>query len=190
MESYGTVMFGKASKRLQERAGSRATYERLAAMGARTDGLGEAEVEFLSERDSVYLGSVTADGWPYVQHRGGPKGFLRVLGAKTVAFADFGGNKQYISVGNFETNDRVAVFAMSYPEQARLKLIGHARVVELGVDPALEARVAVEGYKAKVERVVVIEVVAFDWNCSQHIEPRYTQAEIELMLAARGSEAV
>ena len=100
MESYGAVMFGEASKRLQERAGSRATYQRLAAMGAGTDGLGEAEVEFLGERDSVYLGSVTADGWPYVQHRGGPKGFLRVLGAKTVAFADFGGNKQYISVGN------------------------------------------------------------------------------------------
>ncbi len=185
MESYGAVMFGKASQRLQERAGSRATYQRLAAMGARTDGLGAAEAEFLAERDSVYLASVTADGWPYVQHRGGPMGFLRVLDAKRLAFADFAGNKQYISAGNFETNDRVAVFAMSYPEQARLKVIGHARVVELGGDPALEARVAVEGYRAKVERVVVIEVVAFDWNCSQHIEPRYTREEIAVMMGSR-----
>ncbi len=179
MQTYGEVMFGAASKRLQERAGSRAQYARLAAMGQRTDGLGDFEAEFLAERDSFYLGSVTPDGWPYIQHRGGPKGFLRVLDPQTLAFADFAGNKQYISAGNFETNDRVALFLMSYPEQARLKVIGHAGVVEAGVDAALDARVAVPGYRARVERIVVIKVVAFDWNCSQHIEPRWNAEELE-----------
>ncbi|HLI77252.1 MAG TPA: pyridoxamine 5'-phosphate oxidase family protein [Acidobacteriaceae bacterium] len=178
MQSYGAVMFGEASKRLQERAGSRAQYERLAAMGSRTDGLSASEAEFIAERDSFYLGSVTADGWPYIQHRGGPKGFLIALDAKTLAFADFAGNKQYISAGNFETNDRVSLFLMSYPEQARLKVIGHAHVVDAGADAALEARVAVPGYRAKVERVVVIDLVAFDWNCSQHIERRWSAGEL------------
>ena len=178
-QSVGEVMFGEASKRLQECAGSRARYERLAAIGQRTDGLGEFEAEFLAERDWIYMATVTADGWPYIQHRGGPKGFLRVLDPDRLAFADYAGNKQYISAGNFETNDRVALFLMSYPEQARLKVIGHARVVELGTDPVLEARVAVPGYRAKVERVVVIAVVAFDWNCSQHIERRWTAGELD-----------
>ena len=180
-QTFGEVMFGGASKRLQERYGSRAQYERLAAMGPRSDGLGDFEAEFIAERDSFYMSSVTADGWPYVQHRGGPKGFLKVLDPHTLAFADFAGNKQYISAGNFETNDRVALFLMSYPEQARLKVIGHARVVEMGVDAALEAQVAVAGYRAKVERVVVIDVVAFDWNCSQHIAPRWTEGELEAL---------
>jgi uncharacterized protein len=182
-QTYGEVMFGEASKRLQERYGSRAQYQRLAAMGPRTDGLGAFEAQFIAERDSLYMGSVTPDLWPYIQHRGGPKAFLRVLDPHTLAFADFAGNKQYISAGNFETNDRVALFLMSYPEQARLKVIGHARVVELGVDPALEARVAVPGYRVKVERMVVIAVVAFDWNCSQHIEPRWTAEEIGALRA-------
>ncbi len=177
-QSYGEVMFGDATKRLQERYGSRAQYQRLAAMGQRTEGLSDFEAEFIAERDSFYMGSVTADGWPYIQHRGGPKGFLRVFDSRVLAFADFAGNRQYISAGNFETNDRVSLFLMSYPEQARLKVIGHARVVELGVDPALEARVAVPGYRVKVERIVMIDVVAFDWNCSQHITRRWTQQEI------------
>ena len=178
MQAYGAVMFGEASKRLQERAGSRATYQRMEAMGARTDGLGDFEASFLAERDSFYMGSVTEDGWPYIQHRGGPAGFLHVLDPKTLAFADYAGNKQYVSAGNFATNDRVSLFLMSYPEQARLKIIGHARVLKAGADPALDTLVAVPGYRAKVERIVVIEVVAFDWNCSQHIEPRWTEAEL------------
>src|ERR1017187_1448900 len=110
---------------------------------------------------------VTEDGWPYVQHRGGPKGFLRVLDGKTLAFADFSGNKQYITAGNLATNDRVALFLMDYPNQARLKIIGHAKVVE--GDKELEAKVRVAGYPAKVDWVMVVEVVGFDWNCSQHI---------------------
>jgi uncharacterized protein len=177
-QTYGAVMFGEASKRLQERYGSRTQYERLAERGPRRDGLGEFEKEFIAERNSLYLASVTEDSWPYVQHRGGPKGFLRVLDSRTLAFADYAGNKQYITAGNLETNDRVALFLMSYPEQARLKVIGHARVVEAGQDPELEARVITREYGANVERLVVIDVVAHDWNCSQHIAPRWTAEEI------------
>ncbi len=187
-QTFGEVMFGDASKRLQERYGSRAQYGRLAAIGPRSDGLGGFEAEFIAEGDSFYMSSVTADGWPYVQHRGGPPGFLKVLAPHTLAFADFAGNRQYVSAGNFETNDRMALFLMSYPEQARLKVIGHARVVEAGVDPALEARVLLPGYRAKVERIVTIEVVAFDWNCSQHITPRWTQADVEAAMVSRKAE--
>jgi predicted pyridoxine 5'-phosphate oxidase superfamily flavin-nucleotide-binding protein len=171
-------MFGEAAKRLQAQHGSRSQYERLVESGPSHDALTASEAAFIAERDSLYLASVTADGWPYVQHRGGPKGFLRVLDGNTLAFADFAGNKQYITTGNVETNDRVALFLMDYPNQARLKIIGHARIVEPGMDPALEARVRVEGYKAKVERMVVIAVTSYDWNCSQHITPRWTAEEI------------
>jgi predicted pyridoxine 5'-phosphate oxidase superfamily flavin-nucleotide-binding protein len=176
-QSYGAVMFGEASKRLQQRAGSRAQYERLAERGVFREGLGEFERGFITERDSFYLGSVTEDGWPYIQHRGGPPGFLRVLDPKTLAFADYAGNKQYITAGNLATNDRVSLFLMSYPEQARLKVIGHARLVERGQEPELEQKVQVPGYRAVIERVMVVDVVAFDWNCSQHITPRWSQAE-------------
>jgi len=178
-QQYAKTMFGEAAKRLQEQHGSRAQYERLAAMGPSQDALSVSEIEFIRWRDSLYLGSVTADGWPYVQHRGGPRGFLRVLDGKTMAFADFAGNKQYITTGNVETNDRVALFLMDYPNQTRLKIIGHARIVEPGTDLALEAKVRPENYVAKVERYVVITVTAYDWNCSQHITPRWTAEEIQ-----------
>jgi predicted pyridoxine 5'-phosphate oxidase superfamily flavin-nucleotide-binding protein len=175
--AFAATMFSEAAKRLQQQHGSRAQYERLAERGESRDALGLMEREFIKRRDSFYIASVTVDGWPYIQHRGGPKGFLRVLEGKTLAFADYAGNKQYITAGNLETNDRVALFLMDYPQQARLKIIGHARAVE--GDKELEAKVRVEGDDAKVERVVVIEVVGFDWNCSQHITPRWTEEEIE-----------
>jgi uncharacterized protein len=180
--AYAKSMFSNAAKRLQEQHGSRAQYARLAAMGPSEDALGPAEKEFIEQRDSMYIASITENGWPYVQHRGGPKGFLRVLDDRTLAFADFAGNKQYITTGNLETNDRVALFLIDYPNQARLKIIGHARAVE--GDAALEAKVRVKGYKAIVERVIVIAVTAFDWNCSQHITPRWTREEIEAVMAS------
>jgi uncharacterized protein len=175
--AFAKTMFSDAAKRLQERYGSRTAYKRLAEAGESGDALGLMERDFIAARDSFYMASVTVDGWPYVQHRGGPKGFLRVLDERTLAFADFAGNKQYISAGNLETNDRVALFLMDYPQQARLKIIGHAKWVEGDAD--LLAKVRVEGYKAKVERVMVVEVTAFDWNCSQHITPRWTAEEIQ-----------
>jgi predicted pyridoxine 5'-phosphate oxidase superfamily flavin-nucleotide-binding protein len=172
-------MFGAATQRLQAEHGSRGQYERLATLGPSHDALGLDEAEFIAARDSLYLASVTESGWPYVQHRGGPEGFLRVLDGHTLAFADFAGNKQYITAGNLETDDRVALFLMDYPHRERLKIIGHARIIEPGEDPALEAKVRVQGYAAKVERIVVITMVAFDWNCSQHITPRWTEAEVK-----------
>jgi predicted pyridoxine 5'-phosphate oxidase superfamily flavin-nucleotide-binding protein len=174
---YAKTMFSAAAKLLQEQHGSRAQYERMAERGQSNDALGAMEQEFIARRDSFYIASVTEDGWPYMQHRGGPKGFLRVLEGRMLAFADYAGNKQYITAGNLATNDRVALFLMDYPYQARLKIIGHAREVE--GDSALEAQVHVAGDDAKVERVTMIEVVAFDWNCSQHITPRWTREEIE-----------
>jgi uncharacterized protein len=175
--AFAKTMFSDAAKRLQERYGSRTQYQRLAEAGESGDALGPMEQDFIARRDSFYLASVTVDGWPYVQHRGGPKGFLRVLDERTLAFADFAGNKQYITAGNLETNDRVELFLMDYPNQARLKIIGHAKWVE--GDAELLAKVKVEGYKARVERVMVVDVVGFDWNCSQHITPRWTAEEIQ-----------
>lgn len=175
---YARTMFSDAAKGLQERAGSRAAYERMARSGHFEDGLGEFEKEFIEARDSFYMATVTPDGWPYIQHRGGPAGFLRVVDEKTLAFADYSGNKQLISAGNLSVNDRVSLFLMDYPNQARLKIIGHARVLEVGEDPAIEGRLVKER-RAKVEGVVVIRVAGYDWNCSQHITPRYTEEEIE-----------
>lgn len=177
--SYAKTMFGEASQRLQQRFGSRASYMRLAEQGQVDSALGPNELEFIAARDSFYLASVTEDGWPYVQHRGGPAGFFKVLDPGTLAFADFAGNKQYITAGNLATNDQVALFLIDYPNQARLKIIGHASLVGPGEQPELEAAVALADYRAKVERIFRIAVVAFDWNCSQHITPRYTVAEIE-----------
>lgn len=183
--AYAQVMFGDAAKRLQERFGSRAAYARMAREGRAGDALGPMEREFVGFRDSFYMATVTPDGWPYVQHRGGPKGFLRVLDDRTLAFADFAGNAQYITAGNLETNDRVSLFLMDYPNQARLKVIGHARIVE--GDAALETKVAVQGYPARTQRVIVLDVVGFDWNCSQHITPRWTEAEVMALMARKNN---
>ena len=177
---FAKTMFSPAAKRLQEQHNSRAQYERLAALGPRDEALGDFEQQFIAARDSFYLSSVTEDGWPYIQHRGGPAGFLHVLDGRSLAFADFAGNKQYITAGNLATNDRVALFLMDYPHQARLKIIGHARIVELGEDPALEAKLRQPGYPATIERIFIISVAAYDWNCSQHITPRWTEAELQL----------
>ena len=148
------------------------------------DALGPAELEFIAARDSFYLASVSESGWPYVQHRGGPQGFLKVLDDKTLAFADFAGNRQYISLGNVGADDRVALFLMDYPNRARLKILAHMQVRDLAADPDLAARLIVPGYKAKVERAFVLTLEAFDWNCPQHITPRFTGAEIEPVVAA------
>jgi predicted pyridoxine 5'-phosphate oxidase superfamily flavin-nucleotide-binding protein len=177
---YGQVMFGEATRKLQAEHGSGAQYARMmAAPGSEGDELGAAEIDFIGRRDSFYMASVTPDGWPYMQHRGGPKGFLRVIDAKTLAFADFAGNKQYISTGDFATNDRVSLFLMDYPNQARLKLIGHASVLVPGDDAMLDNDKAlhVPAYPARIERLIRIDVTAFDWNCSQHIRPRFTREE-------------
>ena len=161
-------------------------YGRVAPAGeaAERDPLTPDELAFIAERDSFYLGTVSESGWPYIQHRGGPRGFLRALDTHTLAFADFGGNRQMLSTGNLATNDRVTLFLMDYPQRARLKILGHARVYDARQHPELVAQVLPTGFKeSQVERVFVIDVLSFDWNCSQHITPRYTIEEVEAATA-------
>jgi len=142
------------------------------------DRFGPAEAEFIAQRDSFYMASVSETGWPYVQHRGGPPGFLKVLDDTTLAFPDFRGNRQYISVGNVSAEDRVALILMDYARRRRLKLYAQIQVRDLAADAALAAKLDLEGYRAVAERAFVLRLAAFDWNCPQHITPRFTEAEI------------
>ena len=147
--------------------------------GNRTfDRFTEAEAAFIAERDSFYIATVTETGWPYVQHRGGPKGFLRVLDDKTLAFADFRGNLQYLSVGNLAADNRASLILRDYAGRRRLKIFARTNVKDLKDEPALAEAVATPGYRGKPERVMLIHLEAFDWNCPQFITPRFTEAEI------------
>jgi predicted pyridoxine 5'-phosphate oxidase superfamily flavin-nucleotide-binding protein len=163
--------------------GSRQMWERF--KGHRTfDRFTENEVAFIEERDSFYMASVSESGWPYVQHRGGPPGFLKVLDDKTLAFPDFRGNLQYISVGNVAADDRVALIMVDYPNRARLKILAHMEVRDLAADPELAALLALPGSKAKIERAFALYLETFDWNCPQHITPRYTESDIAVAVAS------
>ncbi|MBY0278051.1 pyridoxamine 5'-phosphate oxidase family protein [Candidatus Binatia bacterium] len=144
---------------------------------APVDPLGAREAEFIAARDSFYMASIGEAGWPYVQHRGGPVGFLRVVSPTTLAFADYGGNRQLLTAGNLTVDDRVSLFLMDYAHRRRLKILGHARVADVREHPELLEHLAVED-GAEVERVVTIDVVSFDWNCPQHITQRFTAAEV------------
>jgi len=177
--SFGKLAFTPLVKELQERYGSRKQYERMEGSGASQDRLTDFERDFLAGRDTFYLATTSSTGWPYVQHRGGPKGFLKVIDDRTLAFADYRGNKQYITTGNLLSDDRVAMILVDYPRQARLKILGRAEIFEGAKAEMWLARVRVEGYKATIERVFVIHVEAYDWNCPQHITPRYTAEEIQ-----------
>jgi len=143
------------------------------------DHFSDNEAAFIAERDSFYMATVSENGWPYVQHRGGPRGFLKLLDEKTLAFADFRGNRQYISLGNIAANDRVALILVDYPNRVRLKILAHMEARDLTTAPELAERLALPGYKGKVERAFVLHLETFDWNCSQHITPRFTMADIE-----------
>jgi predicted pyridoxine 5'-phosphate oxidase superfamily flavin-nucleotide-binding protein len=138
----------------------------------------ENEAAFIAARDSFYMATVSETGWPYVQHRGGPRGFLKLIDDRTLAFADYRGNLQYISTGNIGAEDRVSLILMDYAARARLKIFAHASIVALGDDPALAEAVADPAYRGKPERIFVLRLDAFDWNCPQHITPRFTEAEI------------
>lgn len=137
------------------------------------------ETAFIAARDSFYMATVSESGWPYVQHRGGRPGFLKVIDEVTLAFADYRGNRQYISVGNLDADARVALILVDYPQRARLKILAHAERLALDTDPALSARVMEGEDHAKPERIFRLRLAAFDWNCPQHITPRFTEAEIE-----------
>ncbi len=179
MKSFAELAFTPAVQALQSANGSRAAYARMQAAGA-PGGLGAGDAAFLERADSFYLATVSETGWPYVQHRGGPRGFLRVLSPTRIAFADFRGNRQMVSAGNASGDERVSLIVVDYPNQRRLKLLGRIRFLDAAAaDPSLLAAVALQGYQARVERVAVIEVEAFDWNCPQHITQRFTLEEVD-----------
>jgi uncharacterized protein len=158
--------------------GSRDMWEHFKGHRA-FDRFTDGEAAFIAERDSFYMATVSESGWPYVQHRGGPPGFLKVLDEKTLGFADFRGNLQYISLGNITADDRVALILVDYPNRARLKILAHMEARDLAAEPDLAARLVLPGYKAKPERAFLLHLETFDWNCPQHITPRFTMADIE-----------
>ena len=176
------IVFTPAVKSIQARLGSRDSYHRM------EEGIGWSSLvssdlsQFIGERDSFYLATASADGQPYIQHRGGQPGFLRVLDESTLAFADFTGNRQYISAGNLSENNQVSLFLMDYPNRRRIKIWGRARVIE--DDKLLLEAVTDEAYGAKPERAIAIKVEAWDINCPQHITPRYSESELTARLNA------
>jgi len=175
---FAEIVFTAGVKAAQSAYGSRQRMERFAEMAGPNDTLAESEAEFISQRDSFYMATVNEDGWPYVQHRGGPPGFLCVLRPRQLVYADFRGNMQLVSVGNSGGNDRVSLILMDYPNRRRLKLLGHMRAENAADVPTRDlAAVSLDDYRALVERVVYIDIEAFDWNCPQHITPRYTESE-------------
>jgi predicted pyridoxine 5'-phosphate oxidase superfamily flavin-nucleotide-binding protein len=176
--NFGSLVFTPVIKALQEKYGSRRQYARMEGSTASPDRFGPDETEFIAERDSFYMATVGATGWPYIQHRGGPKGFLKVIDDHTIAFGDFRGNKQFISTGNLATDDRVALIMVDYPRQTRLKILARVEVLEGEQAKDWLGRLREPDYKAVVERVYVIKVEGFDWNCPQHITPRYTEEQI------------
>jgi uncharacterized protein len=181
---FAELAFTTAVKAVQDHYGVRHDNERLERDFGPNDTMLERETEFIAQRDSFYLATVSETGWPYVQHRGGPAGFLQVVDPKRLAFADYRGNKQYISLGNIAGNDRCALFLMDYPARRRLKLLGRLRMHDVADAPSeLVERLRPYPYRAAMERVAVIEVEAYDWNCSQHITPRYTEAQVRNAVA-------
>jgi hypothetical protein len=187
--AFAEIAFTPAVLAEQARQGSAGSYAKFldpaAAPGNR---LGPAEAAFVAQRDGFYQATVSETGWPYVQFRGGPRGFLKVLDEGTLAYADFRGNRQYLSVGNLKGDDRVALILVDYPNRRRLKVWGHARIVDAAEDPALVAQLHDPAYQARPERAVVIAVAALDWNCPQHLPQRYTLEELEPALSQLRAE--
>lgn len=183
---FAQLTFTDRVKAVQAHYGTRAHNQRYEASETSNTTLGAREREFIAARDSFYLATVSETGWPYVQHRGGRRGFLKALDGKTLAFADLRGNLQYQSVGNLGGNDRVCLILVDYPQRRRLKLLGHARIIDLAaVDEraaALLGQLQVDDAGAQIERVLLIEVEAFDWNCARHITPRFSAREVQELI--------
>lgn len=177
--AFAAISFTESVKAAQTRYGSRESNLVFELADDSRNELGEFETEFIAARDSFYQATISENGWPYVQHRGGPKGFLKVLDSRTIGFADFKGNRQYISVGNLSANPRISIILVDYPSRRRLKIWGTTRVIDENEEPELIALLEVPSYRARVERGIVIQIEAIDWNCPQHITPRFTEAEID-----------
>lgn len=180
--AFAEIAFTPSVRAVQERQGSAASYARL--LGSEMDGgnrLSERESVFIAERDGFYQATVSETGWPYVQFRGGPAGFLRVLDETRIGYADYRGNRQYLSTGNLGSNDRIALILMDYPNRRRLKIWGRATLLDAGERPEIVSQLQDRDYDAVVERAIIITIEAFDWNCPQHIPQRYTRADLELL---------
>ncbi|MFQ5486792.1 MAG: pyridoxamine 5'-phosphate oxidase family protein [Desulfobacterales bacterium] len=176
-QNFTKLAFTDSVKKVQERYGSRKSYARTEVSGDQYV-LTEREIPFIQSRDIFYMATVGENGWPYVQYRGGPKGFLKVIDNTTLGYADFRGNMQYISVGNINANRKASLFLIDYPSQQRLKIWAESEVLDAGQDAALRKALEMPGYEAQIERLIIFKVRAFDWNCRQHITPRYTTDEI------------
>jgi len=186
-KNYGEIAFAPAVKALQERLGSRRSYARM-ERDTYVDGLTENETGFIANMDSFYMATIGANGYPYIQYRGGPKGFLKVLDVKRLGFIDFRGNMQYISAGNIATNNKVSIIMVDYPARQRLKIFAQANIVELADNPDLYKSLGLEGYDFRPERMMVFDIEAYDWNCPQHIIQRYTLEEIQEAFASQREE--
>src|SRR5712671_4923196 len=182
--SYSSdVAFSPAVKAVQARKGSRDAYARVEQSGGWRTEIDENLTAFLAVQDSLFLATASADGQPYIQHRGGPKGFVRILDKTTIAFADYGGNRQYITQGNLTENPKAHIFVMDYAHRRRVKIWGEARVVD--DDPALLQSLMPAGYKARPEQVILFKIAAWDTNCPQHIPQKFDAADVAAALASR-----
>ena len=176
---FAELAFTDSVKNIQSDQGSRKSYARMEVGDDYNDVLGPNEAQFIAARDSFYMATVSETGWPYVQHRGGPTGFVKVLDDRTLGFADFRGNRQYVSAGNLSRNDRVSLFFMDYPNKTRLKLLGRVRTLEPAEQGILQKLSLDDRHQVRTERGFLISVEAFDWNCPQYITPRFTRAEVD-----------
>lgn len=178
--AFAEIAFTPTVREFQNQQGSGDGYAKLLTPEVAEGGrLGDEEQEFIAARDGFYQASVSKTSWPYVQFRGGPLGFLKVLNSSTIAYADFRGNRQYVSAGNLTVNNRVSLILMDYPNRRRLKIWGRVKLVDKSEDPDLVSSLQVEGYRGLPERAVIITIEAFDWNCPQHIPQRLTAEEME-----------
>ena len=185
MTPSSDIAFTPTVKAIQSERGSREAYARMEAQGGFRTAIDDRLIAMLAEANSAYLGTATADGQPYIQHRGGPRGFIRVLGERTIGFADYSGNRQYVSTGNLADNPRAFLFLMDYARQARIKLWGTARFTD---DPATIARLMPEDYRAKPEAALLFDIAAWDINCPQHIPQKFDADQVAAALAERDAE--
>lgn len=183
--AFHEIAFTDAVREVQADQGSAQIWERLRGGPVDHDVLGRDEAEFLASRDSFYMASVSETGWPYMQHRGGPAGFVRILGPTQIGWAEFAGNRQFITTGNLRGNGKVSLFFMDYARKARLKILGQARVIAM--DAPEFAALPVDGGKGRVQRGILVDVAGFEWNCPQHITQRYTLAEVQGAMAKMGA---
>jgi uncharacterized protein len=181
-DRYLEIATSDAVKDLQERWGSRSAYARFESGPLTSNQLGPEEIAFIEATDSFFLASLNESGWPYIQHRGGPPGFLKVLENNRLGFPDFKGNRQYLSFGNIQKNPRVSLFLIDYPARARLKIFGNAKLVEGDSVPEALREIENEPGAAPIERGVIIQVEAFHWNCPKYIVPRFTEAQVRTVI--------